>query len=403
MQYFFLIIILVLSGCAQKIPDADIALENTRANDDISDRPELGTAVNTDSILAVNAGEAAGSRLARILFTGTKAIFLGDGTWLTAPTADNQILQATGAGTFAWTSTLEGIIDDTKGDGDTTYIWSADKVFDQLALKANIAAPVFTTSIEVPYLILGSAATAADSGAVRMANNTALAWEPSSAGTDIFVALDDSDVFHVGQNAASISIGTSGTGNTSITGDLTVTGSDISVGAAGVKLTGDGDGAITFLGLGGGSDEDLTFNFDDVSNVVGVSTSTGVTAIRYDMALQAPMVFATYSGDQTLTAAAHNSAVVRFTAAAEATLWDCETAGIGQWVSLWQSGTNATGINPASGDAILLLSGTSADTDHEVDLNVTAAGTKVTLMCIADDTWAIYSETATSTDSGAQD
>jgi len=43
------------------------------------------------------------------------------------PTADNQLLQATGVGTFAWTSTLEGIIDDTKGGGDTTYIWSADR------------------------------------------------------------------------------------------------------------------------------------------------------------------------------------------------------------------------------------------------------------------------------------
>lgn len=52
-----------------------------------------------------------------------------------SPSADNQILQATGVGTFAWTSTLEGIIDDTKGNGDTTYIWSADKVFDELALK----------------------------------------------------------------------------------------------------------------------------------------------------------------------------------------------------------------------------------------------------------------------------
>lgn len=31
-------------------------------------------------------------------------------------------------------------IDDTKGNGDTTYAWSADKVFDQLALKLNATA-----------------------------------------------------------------------------------------------------------------------------------------------------------------------------------------------------------------------------------------------------------------------
>lgn len=72
------------------------------------------------------------------------------GTSIGLPTADNQILQATGVGTFAWTSTLEGIIDDTKGNGDTTYIWSADKVFDQLALKASLADPVFTSSLTLP-------------------------------------------------------------------------------------------------------------------------------------------------------------------------------------------------------------------------------------------------------------
>jgi hypothetical protein len=33
---------------------------------------------------------------------------------------------------------LDTQLDDTKGNGDTTYIWSADKVYDQLALKENV-------------------------------------------------------------------------------------------------------------------------------------------------------------------------------------------------------------------------------------------------------------------------
>ena len=41
---------------------------------------------------------------------------------------------------------------------------------------------------------------------------------------------------------------------------------------AGVRLTGDGDGAITFLGLGDGFDEDLTWNFDDVANTVDITS-----------------------------------------------------------------------------------------------------------------------------------
>ena len=53
-----------------------------------------------------------------------------------------------------------------------------------------------------------------------------------------------------------------------------------SFGSAGVKVTDDGDGAITLLGLGNGSDEDLTINLDDVSNEVGLSSSTGVTKIN---------------------------------------------------------------------------------------------------------------------------
>lgn len=121
----------------------------------------------------------------------------------------------------------------------------------------------------------------ADSGAVRLSNNTAIGWEQSTPGTDIFIALDGSDVFHVGQNAASISIGTSGTGNTTVVGDLTVTGNDVIIGSAtnGVRLTG-GNGLITFKGEGDGTDEDLTINLN-VTNTATVSSSTGVTDIGY--------------------------------------------------------------------------------------------------------------------------
>lgn len=53
----------------------------------------------------------------------------------------------------------------------------------------------------------------------------------------------------------------------------------IDIGTAGVKLSDDGDGALTLLGLGNGSDEDLTLNFDDTANTVSVSSSTGVTVL----------------------------------------------------------------------------------------------------------------------------
>lgn len=57
----------------------------------------------------------------------------------------------------------------------------------------------------------------------------------------------------------------------------------VQIGTAGVLISDDGDGALTFLGIGDGAsdfDENLTFNFDDTSNTVVVTSSTGVTAIR---------------------------------------------------------------------------------------------------------------------------
>lgn len=46
-------------------------------------------------------------------------------------------------------------IDDTKGNGDTTYIWSADKVYDQLDLKAPLTSAQLTT----PVIVDGSTLT----------------------------------------------------------------------------------------------------------------------------------------------------------------------------------------------------------------------------------------------------
>lgn len=37
------------------------------------------------------------------------------------------------------------LLDDTKGNGDTAYLWSADKIYDQLALKAPLDSPTLVT------------------------------------------------------------------------------------------------------------------------------------------------------------------------------------------------------------------------------------------------------------------
>ncbi len=82
-------------------------------------------------------------------------------------------------------------------------------------------------------------------------------------------------------NASNIwTFNVSGTDHTMTAGSAAMTFSHaVGIGTAGVLITPDGDGAITLLGAGDGSDEDLTLNFDDTANTIVVSSSTGVTTL----------------------------------------------------------------------------------------------------------------------------
>jgi hypothetical protein len=65
----------------------------------------------------------------------------GSGSGLTSmPTATNQILQATGVGTYGWTSSIAGLIDDTATNGDADKLWSADHTYDLIAIKQDVDA-----------------------------------------------------------------------------------------------------------------------------------------------------------------------------------------------------------------------------------------------------------------------
>jgi hypothetical protein len=53
------------------------------------------------------------------------------------------------------------------------------------------------------------------------------------------------------------------------------------LGSTGVRVTTDGDGALTWLGLSAGADEALTMNLDDTANEVTYSSTTGVVDVRW--------------------------------------------------------------------------------------------------------------------------
>ena len=65
----------------------------------------------------------------------------------------------------------------------------------------------------------------------------------------------------------------------------------VSIGSAGVSIADDGDGALTFTGLGNGSDENLILNLDDTSNEWVWSSGTSVATSTYSsIAISAPNV-----------------------------------------------------------------------------------------------------------------
>ncbi len=72
-----------------------------------------------------------------------------------------------------------------------------------------------------------------------------------------------------------------GTGGALVFADSPVFVDDITIHATGVKLTGDGDGALTFLGLGNGSDEDFTINLDDTADTAVITSSTGLNKFDF--------------------------------------------------------------------------------------------------------------------------
>jgi hypothetical protein len=134
-----------------------------------------------------------------------------------------------------------------------------------------------------------------------------------------------------------------------------------------------------------------------------VITWTGATKIlSVSGTLQSKVIFHSYSADQTLTYAVDGGGIAQFTVAGEATMWDATAATVGQFVTLWARDAEKIEVVPASGDHFVLFNGTALTADYELDCSA-VAGNKVTLLCTAENTWSVFSETGASTDGGVAD
>lgn len=197
-----------------------------------------GVAANASLGLMTNLMTTAGD----VLYGGAS----GANTRLGIGTAYQVFHTNSGATAPAWTSTLGATGTRlTKGwftDLESTNIPTVGGT----ALLSSLTAPVFSTSIEAPFLVLGSAATAADAGTIRMPNAGSIMFEADGAGTDInALSVDSSEVVQIGSTGAS---GVTITPNTTLSG----TGTLSKVNAAG----GSAD-ALTLsgtLGIMNGSD-----------------------------------------------------------------------------------------------------------------------------------------------------
>lgn len=163
------------------------------------------------------------------------------------PPADNEILTYNSGGTnFDWHTLAE------------LGIQAQDAVLDDLSALGVIADNEFIVGNGAGTYANESGATAVTSleaGAI----NVILATEIDSVGE--LLAITDYET---------------GTGALMFATSPTITTSVI-LGATGVSITDDADGAITFLGLGGGAfDENLIMNLDDTENEVVFSSGTGV-------------------------------------------------------------------------------------------------------------------------------
>jgi len=153
---------------------------------------------------------------------------------------------------------------------------------------------------------------------------------------------------------------------------------DVTLGATGVKITDDGDGAITFLGLSAGADEDLTLNFDDTANEVGVSSSTGVTALNMGSIglvstgsiLGAINLVTTTDGTESPTAAQMYGTmfIADHATATSDTVYTLPAAAAGMSACFYDNGGGTGGVQiDVDGSDVILLYGAAASAGEAIN------------------------------------
>ena len=145
------------------------------------------------------------------------------------------------------------------GDGAITFLGLGNGTDEDLTLNLDDTSNVGTFTSSTALATLNFSSIVLQETGVDVLNNNEI-----DASSELLAIMDDE----------------TGTGALCFATAPVFT-TNIDVGSTGVRLSDDGDGAITFKGLGDGSDEDLTVNLDDVANTATFTSSTGVTSMVF--------------------------------------------------------------------------------------------------------------------------
>jgi len=245
------------------------------------------------------------------------------------------------------------------------------------AAQANITSVGTLTGLTVSGAIIPNGA------------NTIALGSAAAEWADIY--LGDGAVIY-GENDSSNTITSSATGWTFAKAIIANETAGIQVGATGVKITSDNDGAITFLGTSAGYDEDLTINLDDTENTAVFSSSTGVTKLDFS-ALNLATTGIITGAMNTNSDANGMSAAEMTTAGMYGTMfwatgagtWALPGAATGMNFCVYSTTAAAIVINPDDGDTIV-LNGTALSAGDSIT-SASGAGDFICLLAKDANTW----------------
>lgn len=325
-------------------------------------------------------------------FDGTGSVYLV-GTVASSVPTNGQVPKWNTAGTITWQddNSAGSPTWDTLGDaGGLGSVGFAG--FDQDIVSAEDGGDILTIANT-------DADNAADTTILRLAAN-----DTADANT-IFIqtTLDEAgtpvDTFHVASTA-------------------NATESVIKLGSDGVLITGNADGDLTITGNGTGSDESLTFNFDDTANTVAVSSGSGVTltdwgslgfltsgTIRGNIDVNVTTTGTDSPSCAELRGTMHIADNATATADVDYTLPEISTCGTGASVCFYDNGGGTGGIiiDAAAGDEIL-LAGTGVGVADAIDSPGVAGdganGDFVCLLAIDSAFWVTLGQSGTWVDGG---